>query len=71
MLIMIYLRILLDNMRMRNKNIDKFISQLKIYEKVDTDLFIVRKFNLVDFSRRYFEYFVQQNKQRETKLDRN
>ena len=68
---MIYLRILLDNMRMRNKNIDKFISQLKIYEKVDTDLFIVRKFNLVDFSRRYFEYFVQQNKQRETKLDRN
>lgn len=71
MLIMIYLRILLDNMRMRNKNIDKFISQLKIYEKVDTDLFIVRKFNLVDFSRRCFEYFVQQNKQRETKLDRN
>lgn len=68
MLIMIYLRILLDNMR--NKNIDKFISQLKIYEKVDTDLFIVRKFNL-DFSRRCFEYFVQRNKQRETKLDRN
>lgn len=55
---------------MRNKNIDKFISQLKIYEKVDTDLFIVRKFNL-DFSRRCFEYFVQRNKQRETKLDRN